>query len=94
MGLGLFFGLEVDRLHRFLHRRDWLDRDAQVDRLAVRHAARDATSAIREVSKTTLLVIDLVVKFGAAPRRTLKPRTELHAFDRIDRHHGLGQLAV
>src|SRR5438270_3231570 len=94
VGLGLFFGLEVDRLHRLFHGRDRLDRDAEVDRLAVRHAAGDASRAIRQVTKATLLVVDLVVEVGATPRRALEPRAELHAFAAIDGHHRLGQLAV
>src|SRR5207248_2913803 len=44
--LDLLLGLEVDGVHRLFHCRDRLDRDPQVDRLAVRHAPREATGAV------------------------------------------------
>ena len=94
MRLRLFFCPEVDRLHRLLHRRDRFDRDAKVNWLAIRHTAGDAAGAIRKVPKPPLLVVDLVVKLRAAAGRALKPRAELDSLDRVDRHHGLGQLAV
>src|ERR1700716_2828585 len=48
--LDLFLGLEVDRLHRLLHRRDRLDGDAQVDGLAIGDSAREAARAVGEVA--------------------------------------------
>src|SRR6266568_7707833 len=92
--LCLFLCLEVDRLHRLLHGRDRLDRNAQVDRLAVGHPARDAAGAIRQVAKASFLVVDLVVKLRPAARRALEARAELDALDRVDRHHGLRQPAI
>src|SRR6266550_9012043 len=78
VSLGLFLCLEVDRLHRLLHRRDRLDRNAQVDRLAVRHTAGDAAGAIGQVAETSFLVVDLVVKLRTAARRALEAGAELH----------------
>src|SRR5438309_10003158 len=82
MRLDLLLGLDVDRLHRLLHRRDRLDGDAQVDGLAVGDAASEAARAVGEVAEPAALVIDLIVELGARPRRALEAGAELHTFDR------------
>src|SRR5205814_5226157 len=94
VGVGLLLCLQVDRPHRLLHRRDRLDGDAQVYLLAVGDPACDAARAVGQVAEPALLVVDLVVELRAAPRRALETRAELDGFDRVDRHHRLGQPAV
>src|SRR4051812_6029961 len=82
--LGLCFRVEVDRWHRLFHGRDRLDRDPQVDRLAVGHASGQPAGPVRQVAEATFLVVDLVVELGAAPARAVEACAELHTLDRVD----------
>src|SRR5205823_1556608 len=75
--LHLLLRLQVDRVHRLLHRRDGLDGDADVDRLAIGHPACEAPRPVGQVPEAPAGVVDLVVELRPRPRNTLEPSPDL-----------------